>query len=130
NPDKPLLSIFAPEPMKSASPDAPHVTFDRKHPLLTVFGVRGLVLARDKKSVMIFLNAHDTRAFASITHKYNAAVIFVLGGDDIIEAIHITAPIENGDIEFRHPTSAAFAEYLRRRFVLAEFKPGAPHPTQ
>jgi hypothetical protein len=36
--------------------------------------------------------------------------------------MHITAPIVNGIIGFKHPEDAAVAEYLRRRFRIGEFK--------
>ena len=34
----------------------------------------------------------------------------------------ITAPIEDGYLGFKHPQEAAVAEYLRKRFRIAEFK--------
>jgi hypothetical protein len=71
---------------------------------------------------MIGLTPSDTKKFAELTRRYNRRYLIVFGTDSVAEALHITAPIEDGDIGFKHPEEAPMAEYLRRRFRLAEFK--------
>ena len=119
DPETPLFEVFAPIPMKA---DYPKVTFDDKQPLLTVFAVRDLILAGDQKGVMLGLNDKDAITFAALTHKYNDQLLILKATDTAVEVMHITAPIEDGYIGFKHPESAALAEYLRRRFHIAEFK--------
>lgn len=123
DPGKPLFSVFAVKPSDPAHPDLPKVSFNPKRPLLTILTVRDLRLARDGKGVLLGLNARDTRAFAAITRKYAGSILILRAGDDqIVETTHITAPNVDGVIGFKHPQEAAFAEYLRHRFRLAEFK--------
>jgi hypothetical protein len=100
--------------------DHPQGTID-DNPLLVVWAVRDLRLASDRKGVLITLTQRDTKAFAAITRKYGYLVLDA-GEDRPIEVMHITAPIIDGMIGFKHPDEAATAEYLRRRFRLAEFK--------
>jgi hypothetical protein len=45
-----------------------------------------------------------------------------LATDDVMEVMHITAPIEDGHIGFKYPEAASMAEQLRRRLHIAEFK--------
>lgn len=44
------------------------------------------------------------------------------GADEILEVMHITAPIVDGVIGIKQPDHARAAEYLRRRFRIDEFK--------
>jgi hypothetical protein len=119
----PLFRIFAPIPMKPAdSPVRTQVTFDDKHPLLVVRSVSDLRLARDEKGVLITLTSADTKKFAEITRKYDQGLLLFEADGRVLEAMHITAPIVNGIIGFKHPEEATVAEYLRRRFRIAEFK--------
>jgi len=117
-----LFQVFAPVPMESNRPGIPKMTFNDEDPLLTVLGVRKLLLAADNKGVLVALNERDTIAFSEITKKFNDKILIIKATDSVMEAIHITAPIEDGYIEFKHPQSAAVAEYLRKRFRVGEFK--------
>ncbi len=55
-PEIPLLRVFEPLPMKTnPTLQRPLVTFDPAHPLLVVWSSRDLMLARDKRSVLITL---------------------------------------------------------------------------
>jgi len=119
----PLFRIFAAIPMKPAdSAVRTQLTFDAKHPLLVVRSVSDLRLARDQKGVLITLRPADTKKFAEITRKYSQGLRFLEANGRMLEALDITAPIVNGIIGFKHPEEAEVAEYLRRRFRIAEFK--------
>jgi len=119
DPKIPLLQVFEPLPAKA---DKAQMTWDEKHPLLTVFVVSDLLLAKDQKGVLLGLNEKDTKAFAGLTQRFNGRLLILKTADDAFEVMHITAPIEDGYIGFKHPEAAAVAEYLRRRFRIAEFK--------
>jgi hypothetical protein len=122
-PETPLFQIFEPIPQEAKGKSGlPSYTFDPKRPLLAVSTVRDLILAHDNKGVMLGLNANDTKAFAAITRKYNGRLLILVTTDNLIEAMHITAPIEDGYLGFKHPDQGAIAEYLRMRFHIAEFK--------
>jgi hypothetical protein len=47
---------------------------------------------------------------------------FLEGQGRIFEAMQITAPLEDGILGFKYSDQPALAEYLRRRFRIAEFK--------
>jgi hypothetical protein len=120
---RPLFRIFASIPMKPAgSASRTQLTFDDKHPLLVVRSVSDLRLARDQKGVLITLTPADTKKFAEITRKYSQGLLLLEANGRMLEALDITAPIVNGIIGFKHPEEAEVAEYLRRRFRIAEFK--------
>jgi hypothetical protein len=119
----PLFRIFAPIPMKPADNTIrTQLTFDDKHPLLVVHSVRDLRLARDNKGVLITLKSADAKKFAEITRKYDQGLLLFEADRRVLEAMHITRPIVDGIIGFKHPDEGAVAEYLRRRFRIAEFK--------
>ncbi len=120
-PETPLFQVFEPIP-KQGTDNVPSFTFDPKHPLLTVTTVRDLILAHDDKGVMLGLNAKDTKVFTKLTHQYNGRYLILIATDDVGQVLHITGPIEDGYIGFKHPESANFAQYLRKRFRIAEFK--------
>ena len=123
NPSTPLFRIFVPIPIKRPdSATRTNITFDDKHPLLVVRSVSNLQLGRDGKSVLITLTPADAKKFADITRKYNQGLLLLEADGRVLEAMHVTAPIVNGIIGFKHPEEGAVAEYLRRRFRLAEFK--------
>jgi hypothetical protein len=98
------------------------LTFDDKHPLLVVRSVSDLRLARDHKAVLITLTSADAKKFAEITRKYDQGLLLFEADSRVLEAMHITAPIVDGIIGFKHPEEGTVAEYLRRRFRIAEFK--------
>ena len=100
----------------------PHFTFDDQHPLLVVSSVSDLLLARDKKGVLITLMPDDAKKFAAITRKYNDALLLLEADGQILQAMHITAPIVDGILGFKYPQDEQVAQYLRRRFCIAEFK--------
>ena len=119
----PLFRIFAAIPMKPAdSAVRTQLTFDAKYPLLVVRSVSDLRLARDQKGVLITLTSADTKKFAEITRKYDQGLLLLEANGRVLEAMHITAPVVNGIIGFKHPEDATVAEYLRRRFRVGEFK--------
>jgi hypothetical protein len=123
DPRRPLCRIFAPIPMKTPrGTSREDVTFDDKHPLLVVHSVSDLGLARDNKGVLITLTPADAKKFAEITRKYNGRLLLLEAEGQILEAMHIIAPITDGIIGFKHPDQASAAAYLRRRFRIAEFK--------
>ena len=119
----PLFRIFAAIPMKPAdSAVRTQLTFDAKYPLLVVRSVSDLRLARDQKGVLITLTSADRKKFAEITRKYDQGLLLLEANGRVLEAMHITAPVVNGIIGFKHPEDATVAEYLRRRFRVGEFK--------
>ncbi|XHR30912.1 MAG: hypothetical protein ACFUZC_10175 [Chthoniobacteraceae bacterium] len=123
HPETPLFQIFEPIMMKA---DHPKATWDDKCPLLAVFSVRDLILAKDQKGVMLGLNEKDTKAFAELTKKYTDKFLILKTSGGALEFMHITAPIIDGYIGFKYPESESVAEYFRRRFHIAEFKE-TPH---
>jgi len=119
----PLFRIFAPIPVKPANSAAPAgLTFDAKHPLLVVSSVSDVRLARDRKGVVIVLMPVETQKFAAITRKYNQGLLLLEAQGRVLQVVQITAPITDGVIGFKYPDQAEVAEYLRRRFRIAEFK--------
>jgi hypothetical protein len=123
DPSTPLFRVFAPVPMKT-SRGAPrkHVTLDDKHPLLVVHSISDLLLANDNKGVLITLTPADAKKFGEITSKYNDRLLVLESEGQILEAMRITTPIVDGVLGFNYPQHATVAEYLRRRFGIAEFK--------
>jgi len=120
---KPLFRIFAPISMPTpADAPRPKFTFDDEHPLLVVHSVSDLMLARDNKGVLITLTPEDAKKFAEITRKYNDALLLLEADGQVLQAMHITAPITDGIIGFKYPQEEQVAQYLRRRFHIAEFK--------
>jgi hypothetical protein len=123
DPNTPLFRIFASIPMKPANSATPSgFTFDAKHPLLVISAVSDLRLARDRKGVIVVLTPGDARKFAAITRKYNQGILLLEAEGRVLEAMQITTPITDGIIGFKYPDQAAVAEYLRRRFHVAEFR--------
>lgn len=120
----PLFRIFQALPRKGAQENihGPQVTLDDKRPLLVVWSVRDVRLAPDHKGVLLTLTEKDRKIFGALTHKYNQGLLLLESQGNILEAIHVTEPLENGMLEFRYPDDAAMAQYLRRRFKLAEFR--------
>ena len=118
---KPLFRIFAPSKIEPGAKRS-LATVDDEHPLLVVWSVSDLILARDGKGVLITLHPKDAKVFAAATQKYNHGILFFEGDGRILEGMHITAPITDGIIGFKHPDEADVAEYLRRRFRIGELK--------
>ena len=121
DPSKPLFRILR---FQKIAPGAQRpVGSVNDQPLLVVWSVSDLVLARDRKGVLITLTPKDAKAFADITRKYNGSLLVLDAGEGkALEVMHITAPITDGIIAFKHPHESAAAEYLRRRFRVAEFE--------
>jgi hypothetical protein len=116
---KPLFRILKFQTLHGG--DHPQGVANGEHPLLVVWSLGNVQLARDNKGVLITLTPKDTKTFASITLRYGY-LIFDAGEGRPIEVLHITAPIIDGVIGFKHPEEATAAEYLRRRLLLGEFK--------
>ena len=120
---KPLFRIFAPISMPTpAGAPRPKFAFDDGHPLLVVHSVSHLMLARDNKGVLITLTPEDAKKFAEITRKYNDSLLLLEGDGQVLQAMHITAPITDGIIGSKYPQEEKVAKYLRRRFRIAEFR--------
>lgn len=115
----PIFRVFEGIPRES---DKPGFTIDFKNPLLVVSTLSDLVLAKDGKGVLIRLNERDTKVFAELTRKFKGRILFVQCTETLMEGMRITAPIEDGYVEWRHPRSAEVAAYLRKRFRIGEFK--------
>jgi hypothetical protein len=64
----------------------------------------------------------DARKFAALTRNYNQGLLLLEAQGRILEVMQITAPITDGVIGFKYPDQADVAEYLRRRFRIAEFR--------
>jgi hypothetical protein len=64
----------------------------------------------------------QTEFFSLILVRRHGYLIFDAAEGRPIEVLHITAPITDGIIGFKHPDEAAVAEYLRRRLHFAEFR--------
>jgi hypothetical protein len=122
DPSTPLLKIYEPKFTSAGSRTERAKAELVLPPLLIISSVRDLILAKDNKSVMLGLTEVDTKKFAEMTRRFDQKYLVVAATDDTMEVIHITAPIEDGYISFKHPEAAAMAEYLRQRFHLAEFK--------
>jgi hypothetical protein len=121
DPNKPLLRVLRFQKYEPGTVTAKG-TVDVK-PLLVVWAVGDVRLARDQKGVLITLTPQDAKIFAAITQQYNGGLLVLDAGEGhFMEAMHITAPIVDGEIGFKHPAEATAAEYLRRRFRLGEFK--------
>ena len=89
---------------------------------LSLRSANQLPLAKDGKGVLIRLNERDTKVFAELTRKFQGRILFVQCTKTLIEGMRITAPIEDGCVEWRHPRPAEVAAYLRKRFRIGEFK--------
>jgi hypothetical protein len=124
DPATPLFRIFQALPRKGVQGNihGPQVTLDAKRPLLVVWSVRDVRLAPDRKGVLLTLTEKDRKIFAALTHKYNQGLLLLESQGNILEAIYVTEPLENGMLEFKYPDDMAIAQYLRRRFKLAEFR--------
>ena len=119
---KPLFRILKFKTLRDAQRPDEHAKgeIDGEHPLLVVRKLRDVRLAIDNKGLLMTLTPEDTKKFAAITRRYG---YLVFDGDGRpIEVLHITAPIFDGVIGFKHPQEAAAAEYLRRRLRIGEFK--------
>ncbi len=123
DPGTPLFRIFQSLPRGvEQKRGPPQITFDPKRPLLVVWSVQDLKLGPDRKSVLLVLTEKDRKSFAELSHKYNQSLLLLEAQGNILEAIQIRQPLENGAIEFKYPDDAPVAQYLRRRFKLGEFR--------
>jgi hypothetical protein len=104
---KPLFRILKFKTLHGG--DHPKGVADDEHPLLVVWSLRDVRLASDGKGVLITLSPKDTKTFAAITQKYGYLIFDAAEGRPI-EVLHITAPITDGIIGFKHPNEAAVAE--------------------
>jgi hypothetical protein len=119
---KPLFRILKIKTLHDAAREGENAKseLDDKHPMLVVWKLRDVQLARDSKGVLMTLTPEDTKKFAAITSRYGYLVFE--GDDRPLQVLHITAPITDGIIGFKHPEEAAVADYLRRRLRIGEFK--------
>jgi len=122
DPSTPLLKIYEPKFTSLGGPAERAKAELILPPLLVISSVRDVRLGRDNKGVLLGFTEADTKTFAELTTRFDQKYLVVAATDDTMEVIHITAPIEDGYLGFKHPEAAAMAEYLRRRFHLAEFK--------
>ena len=119
---KPIFRILKFKTLHDAQCPKDHAKgkVDDQHPMLIVWKLRDVQLARDNKGVLVTLTPEDTKKFAAITSKHG--YLLFEGDDGPLEVLHITAPITDGVIGFRDPQEAAVDEYLRRRLRIGEFK--------
>jgi hypothetical protein len=122
---KPLFRILKFKALRDAQRQRDNAKgeVDDEHPLLVVWKLRDVQLARDDKGVLMTLTPEDAKTFAAITRRFGY-LLFDTGEPRSMEVLHITAPVTDGVIGFKHPEEAAQAEYLRRRLRLDEFKSG------
>jgi hypothetical protein len=118
---RPLFRIFATNPAKGDGAQR-GISFDDKHPLLVIWAVGDLRLGPDRKAVLVILTNDDARKFSKLTRKYNQGVLVLEGDGRVLEVMQVTAPVDNGTLEFKYPDDAAVAEYVRKRFRMAEFR--------
>ena len=115
----PILQYFAPIQIapRPGHEDAPNLTFDQRKPLLTITSVHQLFVHRDGRGVTILLNEKDRNRYAELTRQFNGRQLICVAAANVISIEQITAPAENGMIEFSdaHYTGHV-AKYLRRRF--------------
>jgi hypothetical protein len=118
----PVFRIYQafPNPTQQRLTPGPQVTFDARRPLLVVWSVRDVKLARDHKSVVLTLNDKDKTTFAALSRRYSNGLLLVEGQGTILTAIHIGQSLDNGVLEFKYPDDANVADYLRRRFNIGE----------
>ncbi len=119
NPAIPIFRVFIGIPPPGGGKG---MIFDEKHPLLTIRAVRDLGLGRDDKSVRITLTPDDARDLAFLTRKYDKGFLLLEAQGRVLTAIHVTRPIQDGVLGFKHPKDAVVAEYLRKRFRIGEFQ--------
>jgi hypothetical protein len=119
NPAVPLFRVFIGIPPQGGGKG---MAFDEKRPLLTVRAVRELGLGRDDKSVQITLTPDNARDLALLTRKYDKGFLLLEVQGRVLAAIHVSKPIQNGVLGFKHPQDAIIAEYLRKRFRIGEFR--------
>jgi hypothetical protein len=92
-----------------------NVTFDDTKPLLKIFDVSEKRLGRDNKGVLLRFTDRDTQTFAALTSKYSGKYLIVVASDDVMEMLHITAPIDDGYLGFKGPEEEPMAAYLRSK---------------
>ena len=104
---KPLFRILKFRTLRNAErpQDMAKGEVDDEHPLLVIWKLRDVELARDNKGVLMTLTPEDTRRFAAITRRFGY-LLFDTGEFRSIEVLHITAPITDGIIGFRDPKEA------------------------
>src|SRR5437868_3602664 len=115
----PILQYFAPVQIapRPGHEDAPNLTFDQRKPLLTVTSVHQLFVHRDGRGVTILLNEKDRKRYAELTRQFNGRQLICVAAANVISIEQITAPAENGMIEFSDASyTRQIAKYLRRRF--------------
>jgi hypothetical protein len=117
NPGTPVLRVYVGIPAKQGG-DA--MTFDKDHPVLVITSVRDAVIGQDHKSVALQLNANDTRTLAALTRQYAKGFLLFVAEGRVLEARHVTKPINDGILAFKYPDHATAADYLRKRFRLGE----------
>jgi hypothetical protein len=102
DPTKPLFRIVRFQKIQPGAQRPVGIVDDK--PLLVVWSVSDLALARDQKGVLITLTPKDAKAFAEITRTYNGGLLVLDAGDGhALQVMHITAPITDGIIGFKHP---------------------------
>jgi hypothetical protein len=118
----PVFRIYQafPNPTQRRLTPGPQVTFDARMPLLVVWSVRDVKLARDHKGVVLTLNDKDRATFAALSRSYSNGLLLVEGQGTILIGLHIGQPVDNGVLEFKYPEDATVADYLRRRFKIGE----------
>lgn len=88
---------------------------------LDIWSVSDPVLASIRK-VWRLRSPQKTQKLLQRSHGGSITVTYfsIQNKERSLQVMHITAPILDGVIGFKHPGEAAVAEYLRRRFRVAE----------
>jgi hypothetical protein len=109
----PLFEIHEP---KVESPTK--VSIAGVHPLLVVRSIRAAKLAVDNKGVMVCLGPADSKRFAALTRAHVGGYLVLKATNEIMEVLHIVAPIEDGCLVFHYPAEEGMASYFRTRLKL------------
>ena len=125
--DYPLFSLYGPFDQK---PDIAIVSkLSEKKSALHVAGFREVVLAKDDKGIMIWLDEQDSRVLKKLAQKNPGQWLVAVAppkdyfvGPSAFAVISITPAMAGGHITFKHPECALVAQSLRRRFRIAEFR--------
>lgn len=119
----PLLQIYEAR-VKNAEMN--QLSYDDKHPLLTIREIVAIHLAHDDKGILLVLKDDDAKALADITREYDGRPLMFKAVDGTVRPITINGPVENGRIGFKYPEAEPLAADYRRHFHLGEFGQAGP----
>ena len=120
---QPLLQIFEAQ-VKNVEMN--QLSYDEKHPLLTVREVPEIHIAHDNKGILLVLKDDDAKTFAAITREYEGRPLMFKAVDGTVRPITIQSVVEDGKVGFKYPEAEPLAADYRRHFHLGEFGQKAP----